>query len=226
VDLAAVLFDLDGTLLDHDAAAAASVRSWLSSYGMAERDVAAAIPQWFEISRPHYAAWQAGEISVEEQRRRRTSDFFGALGIPVLAADLDAAFAQYQAGYRAAWTAFDDAAPALRRVQARGLRVGVLTNGNRTQQTAKLTATGLIGLCGPVLASSDLPAAKPDRRAFAEACRLLGVCPGQVLMVGDDYENDFLSERAAGLFAIHLDRSAASPPAGRDRISTLGDLPL
>jgi putative hydrolase of the HAD superfamily len=43
-------------------------------------------------------------------------------------------------------------------------------------------------------------------------------------MVGDNYELDVLAARAAGLSAIHLDRSAdRSEPAG-DRISTLHDL--
>lgn len=100
----------------------------------------------------------------------------------------------------------------------------MLTNGDFAQQTAKLTATGLFDHCGPVLASSALPAAKPDRRAFTEACRRLDVDPAQVLMVGDNYEIDILGARAAGLSAIHLDRSARRPGPDRERISTLNDL--
>jgi putative hydrolase of the HAD superfamily len=43
-------------------------------------------------------------------------------------------------------------------------------------------------------------------------------------MVGDNYEIDVAAARAAGLRAIHLDRSAdRAEPAG-DRISTLDDL--
>jgi len=53
-----------------------------------------------------------------------------------------------------------------------------------------------------------LPAAKPDRRAFTEACRRIDANPAQVLMVGDNYETDILGARAAGLSAIHPDRSA------------------
>ena len=224
MNLAAVLFDLDGTLLDHDASCTAAIRSWLPTYGIAQSDIEAAIPHWFELEQQHYPAWRAGEISFQEQRRRRTRDFFGALGIPVRAEDLDAVFAQYLAGYEAAWTAFDDAAPTLHRVAARGLRIGVLTNGDFAQQTAKLIATGLFDHCGPVFASSALPAAKPDRRAFTEACHRLGVSPAQVLMVGDNYEIDVLGARAAGLSAIHLHRSARHPGPDQESISTLSHL--
>jgi putative hydrolase of the HAD superfamily len=224
VNLAAVLFDLDGTLLDHDASSATAIRSWLPAYGVAPNDIEAAIPYWLELEQQHYPAWRAGEVTFQEQRRRRTRDLFGALGIPVRAEDLDAVFAQYLAGYEAAWTAFDDAAPALHRVAACGLRVGVLTNGDFAQQAAKLAAIGLFDHCGPVLASSALPAAKPDRRAFTEACHRLDVRPTQVLMVGDNYEIDVLGARAAGLSAIHLDRSGRHPGPDQERISTLNDL--
>jgi putative hydrolase of the HAD superfamily len=226
VNLAAVLFDLDGTLLDHDAASTAAIRGWLPGYGIGPADIEAAVPLWLELEQRHYPAWRAGEISFAEQRRRRTRDFFGALSIPVRAGDLDAAFAQYLTGYEAAWTAFDDAVPALLRVRDSGLRAGVLTNGDLGQQTAKLTRTGLAGHCGPVFASSVLPAAKPDPRAFAEACRRLDARPEQVLMVGDNYEIDILAARAAGLTAVHLDRGGRRPEPDPARISTLADLPL
>lgn len=222
--LTAVLFDLDGTLLDHQAASSAAAGSWLSSYGIGRTRIEAAIPYWFELEQRHYPAWRAGEISFQEQRRRRTRDFFHAVGITVQAADLDAVFAEYLTRYEAAWAAFDDAAPALLRIAAAGLRIGVLTNGDQAQQTAKLAAIGLLDHCGPVLASSLLPAAKPDPRAFTEACRRLNVDPARALMVGDNYEVDVLGALAAGLSAVHLDRSADSSAPDSDRIGTLHDL--
>lgn len=222
--LTAVLFDLDRTLVDHDAATLAAFSSWLAGYGMPGDDIPAAYACWQELERRYHGAWQAGEISFTQQRRLRTRDLFATAGIPLQAGDLDAVFGQYLAGYRAAWTAFEDAAPALRRVAAAGLRAGVLTNGDQAQQTDKLRATGLLPHCGPVLALSELPAAKPDPRAFTAACRALGSDPATVLMVGDDYEADILGARAAGLPAVHLDRASACSAADHDCITTLGDL--
>jgi putative hydrolase of the HAD superfamily len=126
--LVAVLFDLDGTLLDHEAATAAALPAWLPSYGMSPADIETVIPFWFELERRHYPAWRAGEISFQEQRRRRLRDFLSAVGRAVPADQLDAMFADYLAGYEAAWTAFTDAEPTLRRLRAAGLRIGVLTN--------------------------------------------------------------------------------------------------
>jgi putative hydrolase of the HAD superfamily len=215
-----VLFDLDGTLLDHDTASAASLRAWLPSYGLNNDEIQAAVPLWFELEQRHYPAWRAGEISFQEQRRRRIRDFLPAIGVTVGEGRLDAVFAEHLAGYQASWVAFDDAEPALRRVAAAGLRIGVLTNGFQAQQIAKLDAIGLRDLCGPVFASSELPAGKPDPRAYVEACQRLRVEPGHTMMVGDNYELDVLAARAAGLAAIHLDRSAhRSEPADR-RITT------
>jgi putative hydrolase of the HAD superfamily len=224
--LTAVLFDLDGTLLDHEAASAAALRAWLPSYGLGQEDIEAAIPVWSALEEQHYPAWRAGQISFAEQRRRRIRDFLPAVGQAVPASQLDAVFAEYLTCYEAAWAAFDDAAPALRRITSAGLRTGVLTNGDQAQQTAKLAATGLLELSGPVFASSELPAAKPDRRAYLEACHRLHVAPGQALMVGDNYDLDVLAARAAGLTAIHLDRSANPAQTARGTISTLHDLLL
>ncbi len=219
-----MLFDLDGTLLDHESAAAAALRAWLPSYGLSREDIEAVIPLWSDLEDRHYRAWRAGEISFQEQRRRRIRDFLPAVGGTVQAGQLAAVFAGYLTGYEAAWAAFDDAAPALRRIAAAGHRIGVLTNGDHAQQTAKLAAIGLLDLCGPVFASSELPAAKPDRRAYIEACRRLHVDPGHALMVGDNYELDVLAARAAGLSAIHLDRPADRSEPTSGRITTLHDL--
>ncbi len=130
-------------------------------------------------------------------------------------------FGHYLAAYTSAWQAYDDAVPTLERVRDAGLAVAVLTNGDKAQQTAKLRATGLLDLCGPVLASSALPAAKPSRVAYDAVCDVLGLSPAQLLMVGDNLEVDVLGARAAGFRAVHLDRSR---PTGPDSIETLHDL--
>ncbi len=125
----AVLLDLDGTLLDHEATVTAALRAWLPTYGISEVEAVALVPVWIALEQEHYPAWRAGEISFQEQRRRRLRDFLPVIDRSAIEDGLDAIFAEYLLGYERGWVAFDDAEPALRRVAANGLRVGVLTNG-------------------------------------------------------------------------------------------------
>lgn len=219
-----VLLDLDGTLIDHDGAVSAALHAWLPSYGLSHDKITAATPLWLDLRHRHYQAWQSRQVTFREQRRRTVNEFASAIGMPVRLDQLDALFAEYLAYFEAAWTAFEDAAPALRRIASARLQVAVLTNGDHAQQTAKLKVTGLYDLCGPVFTSSELPAPKPDPRSYLTVCRLLQVTPCRALMVGDDYELDVAAARAAGLQAIHLDRSPAGTAVTADSIRSLDEL--
>lgn len=91
---------------------------------------------------------------------------------------------------------------------------------------SKLRTTGLLELCGPVFASSELPAGKPDPRAYAAVCERLGVRPAQALMVGDNYEPDVVAAKAAGLRAVHIDRAGDHALAECSCIRELTELQL
>lgn len=217
-----VLFDLDGTLLDHEAAVVEALHGWLPPLGVTVTpDVVA---RWHETTERHLAGWRARQIDFTEQRRRRVREFLPAVGVRVGAGDaaLDAAFDGYLQGYRAAWRPFDDAVPSVAAVARAGLRVAVLTNGSRPQQLRKLAAIGLRDRVGPVYTPDDLGFAKPAPGAFTTACARWGMAPGEVLHVGDVYELDVVAARAAGLRAVHLDRGEQRRE--RTRITTLRGL--
>ena len=214
-----VLLDLDGTLVDHEGAAAAGLRGWLPSLGLVPD--AAAIARWSAVQEPHLAAWRAGRISFTEQRRRRVRDYLGTAGTD---AELDELFAGYLTHYEDAWRAFDDVTGALATLARLGLATAVLTNGSRGQQLRKLARTGLDGRVGPVFAVDDLGVAKPHPEAFRQACARWGYPPGEVVSVGDDHMLDVLGARAAGLRAIHLDRHGRGPADEPHRITTLSEL--
>ncbi len=217
----AVVFDLDGTLLDHDGAALSGLRAWWPTLGATSLAPSEVEAVWFALEERHHAQYVAGELSHQAQRRVRTRAFVAALGLPA-PPDLDAVFTGYLAAYMAAWRAYDDALPALLRVRASGLSTAVLTNGDHDQQSAKLRSIGLAEHCGPVLASSSIGAAKPSAAAYAAVGAALGHSPGELLMVGDNFELDVLGARAAGLRAVHLDRE--TPPTRHESIPTLARL--
>ncbi|MEU7904401.1 HAD family hydrolase [Actinoplanes sp. NPDC049118] len=217
--LRGVLLDLDGTLVDHESAAAAALRTWLPSIGLAPTDDAVA--RWTTVQEPHLAAWRAGRISFAEQRRRRLRDFLGTGGAD---AELDEVFAGYLKHYEREWRAYDDVPGALATIAAAGLGAAVLTNGTRVQQRRKIEATGLGGRVGPIFTVDDLGVAKPDPDAFRRACARWGLAPGEVLSVGDNHALDVLGARAAGLRAVHLDRLGRGPAGEAHRMASLDEL--
>jgi putative hydrolase of the HAD superfamily len=219
----AVVFDLDGTLLDHHGAVRQALHGWLPLLGVtASPDLLAA---WLRAEDRHFPAWRAGRTSFAEQRRRRLRDFLPLIGLePGEDEHLDRVFEGYLACYQAAWTAFEDVAPALALLRARSIPAAVLTNGTEEQQHAKLRAVGLLDALGPVLTAEALGVAKPDPAAYLLTCRCLGLSPDTVLHVGDLHDLDVLAARAAGLQAVHLDRAGSGPLEEPCRISSLREL--
>ncbi|MEU4620798.1 HAD family hydrolase [Actinoplanes sp. NPDC023801] len=216
--LRAVLFDLDDTLVDQVTASGAAVTAWAAELGMTGPEVPV---RWAAVSERHYARYQTREITFTGQRRERVRDF---LGVPLSDDEADELFAGYLRRYEAGWTVFGDAVPALRRARTAGLTVAVLTNGDESQQRRKLDRLGLAPEIDVLVASSALPAGKPDPRAFGHAVGLLGLDTAQALMVGDSLEKDVRGAVAAGLPAVLLDRAGVHRDPGVPVVRGLDEL--
>lgn len=201
----AVVFDLDGTLLDHRTSARTGLARWVAGFGLPMSDEVERA--WFAAEEKHFGEWRRGEIGHTEQRRRRMRSFLPELGRPVgTDQELEEAFEGYLAAYRTAWVGFPDIDEAVDAVLARGYVPGVLTNGTRVLQEAKLAHLGLLDRIGPVVCAAELGVAKPHRDAFRAACAAVGTPPEQVLYVGDEHAVDVVGARAAGLQAVLVDR--------------------
>ena len=225
-DVQGVLFDLDDTLLDHAAAAAAAVWRLVGSLPDWPDDQASTVTRWHELETEHFARFASGEISMIEQRRARIRAFLGEAGDDVL----DEHFGTYLRHYREGWRPIPGGPELVIRLLDEGYRVGILTNGQSVQQRAKLTAIGLTDPRLVVCVSEDLPAAKPSPQAYAAACSALGLPPDQVLMVGDSLINDIDGARAAGLQAVQVSADSADRDSDADdvveRIAAVTDLQL
>ena len=222
--LAAVVFDLDGTLFDHLGSATRGVAGLVAHIG--GEFAPSHAEAWFAAEDRHVQSWATGQCDWQEQRRRRLRDFLPLVTTPPVADDeLDHLFDVYLDHYQRSWHAFDDAASALNAARAAGYKVAVLTNGQRQQQIAKLRRCDLIDLVGPIWATDDLPAPKPDRRSYLSVCSHLRTDPAETVYVGDNFVHDVEGATAAGLQAVFLDRSDTGPIHHQPRISGLANLP-
>ncbi len=205
----AVLFDLDDTLLDYATARDTGIRAWVQEVD-ATRHPGDAVRVWRELEERHFRRYSAGEVSFDEQRRARLRAFWPHLS-RAADEDLDRAFAAYFAHTQAAWSPVPGAVETVTALAAR-MPVGVLTNGQVELQARKLRVLGLGDVA--LFASSELPAPKPDVRAYEAACSELGSAPPRTVMVGDDLTNDVEGAMLAGLRAVWFNRGhAGTSPA-------------
>lgn len=182
--LQAVLFDLDNTLVDRDAAFA----RWLDRRGVepsargplqaADRRCGpdrGAFVRWLERNAPPLVA-SPGELAAE------------------IAECVEAA----------PW-----AAAVLAALSGR-CRLALVTNGGSRPQRRKLARAGLEPYFGgAVLVSAELGAAKPEPAIFEAALALVDCRPDQALFVGDDPERDIAGAAALGMATCWLDRRSA-----------------
>jgi len=96
------------------------------------------------------------------------------------------------------------AAKLLERLDAAGVRLGLITNGPVDMQRAALGALGFEGRFRVVIVSGDrdVAARKPSPRVFGLACTGLETLPAETLMVGDDPVADVRGALDYGLQAV------------------------
>ncbi|MGO4205577.1 HAD family hydrolase [Rhodococcus sp. TAF43] len=222
----AVLFDVDGTLVDHRAAAVRALTTAVHEL-IPGVNTASLTDFWFALEQQAMNRYLAGELTFVEQRRHRVRALAGEFGLPIESdEEIDMWFGGYLRTYERSWRAYPDTLSTLRHLRAdTHLSLGVITNGDSAQQHDKLQAVGLDQFFSVVVVSSDVGAAKPSPKIFRTACDALGVAPSRALYVGDDYATDTEAAAAAGLRSLWLNRLPVSPHSTRHpQIHTLADL--
>ena len=221
----AVFFDLDGTLLDHDAATRAGALGMFSRYRdrLTESDERL-LRRWEESTEHHFDRYLRGEISYAGQRRWRIWDLFDVAPSEMPEAEADEVFAVYREAYERNWELFPDVVDTLEAL--RGFRLGVITNGGSVHQRQKLEGVGVLDRFAAVVASEDEGVAKPDPGIFRVACQAVGAPPSACLHVGDRLKVDAIGASQAGLKGVWLDRHDEGPgPVEVSRIASLSELP-
>ncbi|MDP2817535.1 MAG: HAD-IA family hydrolase [Polaromonas sp.] len=177
----AVLFDLDGTLIDSAPDLGAAADKMRTDRGLA--------PLPLVDYRPMAGAGARGMLGV-------------AFGLTPEHADYGALKEEFFANYEACMTertyAFDGVSELIARIDGAGLKWGVVTNKSE-RFTLPLTCRMPLFVTARAIISGDTtPHAKPHPAPLLEAARQLNVQPGRCVYVGDD-ERDIVAGRAAGM---------------------------
>ena len=110
-------------------------------------------------------------------------------------------------------TLFADALPALRSLSGPGsrlprMKLGILSN-TQSFDLDFLRRDGLEAAVDSICLSCDSGLLKPDPAIYHLAAERLSLPPEQILMIGDQWQDDVIGARDAGFQALLLDRSGS-----------------
>ncbi|KCZ83548.1 putative Hydrolase (HAD superfamily) protein [Hyphomonas adhaerens MHS-3] len=198
--IAAVLFDLDDTLLDRTG----SLRSFLEDqYGrFSARLGSASFQQWQER---FLELDQRGYVPKSEVYPKILKAFGGDLSIAeLLLADYSERCCEHARG-------FPHMRETLEQLRSEGLQLGIITNGWTLFQTRHINALGLDELVDACLISEAEQLRKPDARLFARAGARVGVSLQDCLFIGDNPVADILGAQGAGMQTAWIRRGLDWP---------------
>jgi putative hydrolase of the HAD superfamily len=217
VNVKALLFDLDDTLLDYSGGVELSWNEACASCclprGVDAATLVAAITEtrrWF---------WE----DPTRHRRERVNMLgawqhiveFALEGLGRPAPDLAAAVARdYAARRRAVMRLFPDSLACLTELRRRGIPLALVTNGDAGQQRDKIERHDLARFFDEIVIEGEFGAGKPDEAVYRHALEALGMTPGEALMVGDHLEFDVGAPQRLGLTGVWMDRSGLGLPQG------------
>jgi putative hydrolase of the HAD superfamily len=179
------LFDLDGTLVNRQAALIDTVTDLCRTHAFGQE-----VEQWLltELADRAYPSTFA--------RLHTTFD---------LEAEPARLWQEYVDRMAATVTCRPEVLEDLTRLREAAWTIGIVTNGASDIQRAKLTATGLIDLVDGVAVSGDLEIRKPDPRLFQlAAVRCDSPLAHGGWMIGDNPAGDIGGGHQAGLHTIWL----------------------
>ena len=118
---------------------------------------------------------------------------------------------------------FADCVPALQALQARGKRLGIISNFSPNCEPL-LRELGLAQYFDFFIVSGILGIEKPDPRIFHAAVQAAGAPISEIVYVGDSVYHDVQGARDAGMDAILIDRDNQHAERALTRIQDLREL--
>ena len=180
----AVLFDLDGTLIDSAPDLAGAANDLRQEHGL--------LPLPFVRLRPMVGAGARGMVGVAFGVKPGEAEF---------EALRDAFLARYAQRMLSQTAVFDAMQPVLLSLEQAGVRWGVVTNKAARFTEPIVDGLGLRPRLSALVCGDTTPHSKPHPAPLLEAARQLGIEASECVYVGDD-ARDVVAGKAAGMATL------------------------
>ncbi len=185
--ITAILWDVDGTLLDFSAAESAAIRSLFSEFGLGIC-TDSMLARYSEINVSFWQRLERNELTKTQVLLGRFEQFFGEYGIDLLLAPVFNEKYQLRLGDTIVFR--DDSLNIVRSLRGR-VKQYVVSNGTVTAQTKKLERSSLGNLMDGVFLSEELGVEKPNSRFFEKVFDAIRpIDRSTVMIVGDSLTSD------------------------------------
>lgn len=183
-DVRAVLFDLDGTLIDSAPDLGAAADKMRIDRGLPS------LP--YERYRPMAGAGARGMLGVGFGLTPESPEF---------AAMREEFFQNYERCMTERTYAFEGVAQLIDRLQSAAMPWGIVTNKSMRFTDPLTRQMPLFASAGAIVSGDTTPHAKPHPAPLLEAAARIGLAPEHFVYVGDD-ERDIIAGRAAGMKTV------------------------
>ena len=192
----AILWDVDGTLLDFLAAEKAAVRRLFREFGLGEC-TDEMVARYSAINDEYWKRLERGEITKQQVLIGRYREFFAEVGVdPSLAEPFNARY-QHALGDTVVYR--DDSLNVVKALHER-VKQYVVSNGTIVAQTKKLQRSHLGEWMDGVFLSEELGAEKPSPAFFDQVFAALpDLNKADMLLVGDSLTSDMRGGLLAGI---------------------------
>lgn len=190
----AVIFDLDGTLVNNRASFAKAYRA------ICEKHPALFDPQSTETEQLMVDFYLS---AFSQEAYERLARFI----LPQTLPEREAFRIEWGMAYASNAVTLPGARETIAYLHSRGYKVGLLTNGNSARQWAKIYSSGLFTCFDSIVVSGDQPFEKPDPAIYRLSLSELGVTAEEALFVGDTVETDIDGANNAGMDSLWLTKS-------------------
>ena len=189
-----LLWDLDGTLLDFDAAERVAIRDTFAAFqlGTCTDEM---LSVYNQINAKYWRMLERGECTKHETMTERFREFFSLYH---LHADVES-FNDYYQDKLPETIVFTPHALETVRALRRQYRQYCITNGNLPVQKRKLHDSGLDRIFMESFISDEVGAEKPSPLFFQYVLRHIDCLPQEALVIGDSLTSDIRGAMNAGI---------------------------
>ena len=180
--LKAVLFDLDGVLLN-------SFEAWYHVFNHVRKNL-----KLKEISRDEFKkkVW-GGSVEADAKNYYKNKDV----------KEIEKAYRNLITKYIHKIELLPDTIKVLKAIKNKKIKIGLVTNTFREPTLETLKFHKIENYFDAVITSDDIEKVKPYPDAIIKLCEKLNVIPNEAILVGDT-KNDYKAGRAAGCFVVGL----------------------